>query len=65
GCSRRRVAAADPLRVARVNAKERWEIIEVPLRVRVRKWGASTLYIVNPALWPALTIKDDQQPKSF
>ena len=35
------------------------------LRVRVRKWGASTLYIVNPALWPALTIKDDQQPKSF
>ena len=33
------------------------------LRVRIRKWGASTTYAVNPALWPALTVKFDKQPK--
>ncbi|HEY8650541.1 MAG TPA: hypothetical protein VIL70_06460 [Chthoniobacterales bacterium] len=27
------------------------------LRVRIRKWGGSTKYIVNPALWPALKLK--------
>lgn len=26
------------------------------LHVRIRKWGESTKYIVNPALWPALKI---------
>ena len=26
------------------------------LQVRIRKWGGSTKYIVNPALWPALRI---------
>ncbi len=27
------------------------------LRVRIRKWGGSTTYLVNPALWPALKVK--------
>jgi hypothetical protein len=27
------------------------------LHVRIRKWGASTTYEVNPALWPALRVK--------
>jgi hypothetical protein len=27
------------------------------LHVRIRKWGESTKYIVNPALWPALKVK--------
>lgn len=27
------------------------------LRVRIRKWGSSTKYVVNPALWPALKSK--------
>jgi hypothetical protein len=27
------------------------------LYVRIRKWGQSTKYIVNPALWPALKLK--------
>ena len=27
------------------------------LRVRIRKWGHSTKYVVNPALWPALRVK--------
>ena len=26
------------------------------LHVRLRKWGGSSKYIVNPALWPALKI---------
>ena len=31
------------------------------LRVRIRKWADSTLYVVNPALWPALSVKADEQ----
>lgn len=27
------------------------------LRVKIRKWGHSTRYVVNPALWPALKVK--------
>jgi energy-coupling factor transporter ATP-binding protein EcfA2 len=30
------------------------------LHVRIRKWTASTLYVVNPALWPALQSKRDE-----
>ncbi|MGF1641621.1 MAG: P-loop ATPase, Sll1717 family [Rhodospirillales bacterium] len=33
------------------------------LRVRIRKWGASTRYVVNPALWPALNVKSDRHVK--
>jgi hypothetical protein len=33
------------------------------LRVRIRKWAESTLYVVNPALWPALSVKPDEQPR--
>jgi hypothetical protein len=32
------------------------------LRVRIRKWGGSTKYIVNPALWPALKVKSGDEP---
>jgi energy-coupling factor transporter ATP-binding protein EcfA2 len=32
------------------------------LRVRIRKWGGSTKYVVNPALWPALKVKSGDQP---
>ena len=32
------------------------------LRVRIRKWGGSTKYIVNSALWPALKVKSGDQP---
>ena len=32
------------------------------LRVRIRKWGGSTKYIVNPALWPALRVKSGDEP---
>lgn len=27
------------------------------LRVRIKKWGGSTRYVVNPALWPALKVR--------
>jgi hypothetical protein len=27
------------------------------LRVRIRKWGGSAKYVVNPALWPGLKVK--------
>jgi hypothetical protein len=30
------------------------------LHVRIRKWTESTVYVVNPALWPALQSKRDQ-----
>lgn len=29
------------------------------LRARMRKWGNSTRYLLNPALWPALRVKRD------
>ena len=32
------------------------------LRVQIRKWGGSTKYVVNPALWPALKLRGGDQP---
>ena len=30
------------------------------LRVRIRKWKDATRYIVNPALWSALNLSDEE-----
>jgi hypothetical protein len=35
------------------------------LRVRIRKWGTSTKYVVNPSLWPALKVKSGEQASLF
>lgn len=44
----------DPVYIYNVNYK-----MEL-LKVRVKKWSESTKYVINPALWPALTIDTDQ-----
>lgn len=33
------------------------------LKVRIKKWGGSTKYVINPALWPALRLKGGDQPR--
>ena len=35
------------------------------LHVRIRKWGTSTKYVVNPSLWPALKVKPEEQASLF